>query len=70
VHFFVPKFHLPAHVGSCQTIFSFNLDQNAGRIDGDPMLIGLPQIPWRYALVLGAIRWTTVSETGTGGKRR
>lgn len=33
--FLVPKFHLPAHVGSCQTLFSFNFTENVGRTDGE-----------------------------------
>ncbi|KAG2342079.1 hypothetical protein BDR05DRAFT_976730 [Suillus weaverae] len=34
IHFFVPKFHLPAHVSKCQTIFSFNFTRFVGRTDG------------------------------------
>ncbi|KAG1724893.1 uncharacterized protein EDB91DRAFT_1087320 [Suillus paluster] len=34
IHFFVPKFHLPAHVAKCQTIFSFNFTRFVGRTDG------------------------------------
>lgn len=33
--FFVPKFHLPAHVLKCQTTFSFNFSKNVGRTDGE-----------------------------------
>ena len=33
--FLVPKFHLPAHVASCQTAFSFNLTRGVGRTDGE-----------------------------------
>jgi hypothetical protein len=35
VTFLVPKFHLPAHVASCQTSFSFNLTRGVGRTDGE-----------------------------------
>jgi hypothetical protein len=35
VVFLVPKFHLPAHVTSCQTAFSFNLTRGVGRTDGE-----------------------------------
>ena len=35
VTFLVPKFHLPAHVQSCQTAFSFNLTRGVGRTDGE-----------------------------------
>ncbi|KAG2750180.1 hypothetical protein P692DRAFT_20874680 [Suillus brevipes Sb2] len=35
VRFFVPKFHLNAHVQSCQTAFSFNFGKNVGRTDGE-----------------------------------
>jgi hypothetical protein len=35
VTFFVPKFHLPAHVASCQTKFSFNFIKGVGRTDGE-----------------------------------
>lgn len=35
VRFFVPKFHLPAHVLKCQTMFSFNFSKNVGRTDGE-----------------------------------
>jgi hypothetical protein len=35
IRFFVPKFHLNAHVQSCQTAFSFNFGKNVGRTDGE-----------------------------------
>lgn len=31
--FLVPKFHLPAHIKKCQTVFSFNLTSWVGRTD-------------------------------------
>ncbi|KAG2108394.1 uncharacterized protein F5147DRAFT_745721 [Suillus discolor] len=33
--FFVPKFHLPAHIAKCQTIFLFNFTHFVGRMDGE-----------------------------------
>ncbi|EIW79870.1 hypothetical protein CONPUDRAFT_57971, partial [Coniophora puteana RWD-64-598 SS2] len=35
LRFFVPKFHLPAHVARCQTRFSFNYMPGVGRTDGE-----------------------------------
>lgn len=35
IRFFVPKFHLPAHVNKCQTLFSFNFARFVGRTDGE-----------------------------------
>ncbi|OBZ68735.1 hypothetical protein A0H81_11116 [Grifola frondosa] len=35
ITFLIPKFHLPAHQGSCQTSYSFNLTINVGRTDGE-----------------------------------
>ncbi|KAG1789918.1 hypothetical protein EV424DRAFT_1549952 [Suillus variegatus] len=35
IHFFVPKFHLPAHVAKCQSLFSFNFTRFVGRTDGE-----------------------------------
>ncbi|KAG2111751.1 hypothetical protein DEU56DRAFT_935828 [Suillus clintonianus] len=35
VSFFVPKFHLPAHIEKCQTTFSFNFKRGVGRTDGE-----------------------------------
>lgn len=35
VRFFVPKFHLPAHILKCQSTFSFNFSKNVGRTDGE-----------------------------------
>ncbi|KAG0693981.1 hypothetical protein DFH29DRAFT_985384 [Suillus ampliporus] len=35
VSFFVPKFHLPAHIEQCQTSFSFNFKSGVGRTDGE-----------------------------------
>ena len=35
VSFLVPKFHLPAHITSCQWSFSFNWMKGVGRTDGE-----------------------------------
>ena len=35
VTFLVPKFHLPAHIPSCQWSFSFNWTKGVGRTDGE-----------------------------------
>ncbi|KAF8121256.1 hypothetical protein EV363DRAFT_1406388 [Boletus edulis] len=35
INFLVPKFHLPAHVEKCQTIYSFNFTKGVGRTDGE-----------------------------------
>jgi hypothetical protein len=34
-YFLIPKFHLPAHVMACQTVFSFNFNRYVGRTDGE-----------------------------------
>ncbi|KAG2111490.1 hypothetical protein DEU56DRAFT_919993 [Suillus clintonianus] len=33
--FFIPKFHLAAHIAACQTTFSFNWSPYVGRTDGE-----------------------------------
>ncbi|KAG1887614.1 hypothetical protein F4604DRAFT_1877484 [Suillus subluteus] len=35
ISFFMPKFHLPAHIEQCQTSFSFNFKNGVGRTDGE-----------------------------------
>lgn len=35
VRFFIPKFHLRAHIQKCQTAFSFNFTCGVGRTDGE-----------------------------------
>jgi hypothetical protein len=35
ISFFIPKFHLPAHIEECQTSFSFNFKSGVGRTDGE-----------------------------------
>ncbi|TFK67072.1 hypothetical protein BDN72DRAFT_879900 [Pluteus cervinus] len=58
--FFVPKFHLPAHVGSCQTAFSFNLNHSVGRTDGEA-----PERGWSHLNPLS----TSTAEMGPGSRR-
>ncbi|TFK59773.1 hypothetical protein BDN72DRAFT_780295 [Pluteus cervinus] len=58
--FFVPKFHLPAHVGSCQTTFSFNLNCHVGRTDGEA-----PERGWSHLNPLA----TSTAEMGPGSRR-
>jgi len=56
VTFLVPKFHLPAHIPSCQWSFSFNWTKGVGRTDGEEpelggqILMQLPRAPRRWAL--------------------
>jgi len=35
--YLVGKFHLPAHVSKCQTIFSFNFNRGVGRTEGESL---------------------------------
>ncbi|KAG1823160.1 hypothetical protein DFJ58DRAFT_720087 [Suillus subalutaceus] len=37
ITFFVPKFHLPAHIQQCQTRFLFNFSPGIGRTDGEAL---------------------------------
>ncbi|KAF8158044.1 hypothetical protein B0H34DRAFT_707296 [Crassisporium funariophilum] len=30
-YFYIPKFHLPAHIMACQSIFSFNFNRSHAR---------------------------------------
>ncbi|KAG1744220.1 hypothetical protein EDB19DRAFT_1632904, partial [Suillus lakei] len=34
IHFFIPKFHLTAHIPACQMAFSFNWTPHVGHTDG------------------------------------
>ena len=40
-HFLILKFHLPAHIMACQTVFLFNFNRHVGRTDG-----GAPEHGW------------------------
>lgn len=35
IRYFVPKFHIGAHIAACQTTFSWNLARFVGRTDGE-----------------------------------
>ncbi|TFK58315.1 hypothetical protein BDN72DRAFT_782249 [Pluteus cervinus] len=58
--YLVPKFHLPAHVGSCQTQYSFNFHQHVGRTDGEA-----PERGWSH---INPIALST-REMGPGSRR-
>lgn len=42
--FLIPKFHLPAHIMPCQTVYSFNYNKHVGRTDGEAPERGWSQI--------------------------
>ncbi|TFK60138.1 hypothetical protein BDN72DRAFT_872951 [Pluteus cervinus] len=58
--FLVPKFHLPAHVGSCQSQYSFNFTRYVGRTDGEA-----PERGWSH---INPIALST-AEMGPGSRR-
>ncbi|TFK59703.1 hypothetical protein BDN72DRAFT_873011 [Pluteus cervinus] len=58
--FLVPKFHLPAHIGRCQTRYSFNFVTKVGRTDGEA-----PERGWSQ---INPIALST-SEMGPGSRR-
>ena len=58
-HFLIPKFHLPAHVMACQTIFSFNYNCNVGRTDGEA-----PERGWSHINPIT----TSTHEMGPGSR--
>ncbi|KAG1738676.1 uncharacterized protein EDB91DRAFT_1237718 [Suillus paluster] len=60
VRFFVPKFHLPAHVLTCQTNFSFNFSKNVGRTDGEA-----PEHGWSNINPMAS----STKEMGPGSRR-
>jgi hypothetical protein len=60
INFFVPKFHLPAHVEVCQTEFSFNWAPGVGCTDGESLERGWANIN-RVA--------TSTKEMGPGTRR-
>jgi len=58
--FLVPKFHLAAHIASCQIQYSFNLTRGVGRTDGEA-----PERGWsRFNNVA-----TQTKEMGPGSRR-
>ncbi|TFK60790.1 hypothetical protein BDN72DRAFT_778956, partial [Pluteus cervinus] len=58
--YLVPKFHLPAHVGSCQTQYSFNFSPYVGRTDGEA-----PERGWSHINPIA----TSTAEMGPGSRR-
>jgi Kyakuja-Dileera-Zisupton transposase len=58
--FLVPKFHLPAHIESCQTTYSFNLTPFVGRTDGEA-----PERGWSHINPIA----TSTREMGPGSRR-
>ncbi|TFK60590.1 hypothetical protein BDN72DRAFT_779220, partial [Pluteus cervinus] len=58
--YLVPKFHLPAHISSCQTQYSFNLHSHVGRTDGEA-----PERGWSH---INPIALSTC-EMGPGSRR-
>ncbi|KAG2125960.1 hypothetical protein DEU56DRAFT_872983 [Suillus clintonianus] len=60
VTFLVPKFHLPAHITSCQTRFSFNFIKGVGRTDGEA-----PERGWADINPIA----TSTCEMGPGSSR-
>ncbi|KAJ7310883.1 hypothetical protein DFH08DRAFT_974040 [Mycena albidolilacea] len=60
VGFLVPKFHLPAHIESCNLLFSFTLTLFVGRMDGEA-----PERGWADANRLA----NSTSVSGPGAQR-
>lgn len=58
--FLVPKFHLPAHVASCRSKFSFNYTKGVGRTDGEA-----PERGWADVNPLAP----STKEMGPGSRR-
>ncbi|KAG6885483.1 hypothetical protein C0992_005120, partial [Termitomyces sp. T32_za158] len=60
IRFFVPKFHLSAHVAACRTGFSFNYGLGVGRTDGEA-----PERGWAEINPLAS----STKEMGPGSRR-
>ncbi|KAF5380091.1 hypothetical protein D9615_006268 [Tricholomella constricta] len=58
--FLVPKFHLPAHIMACQTVFSFNYNWGVGRTDGEA-----PERGWSHINPVA----TSTREMGPGSRQ-
>jgi Kyakuja-Dileera-Zisupton transposase len=56
-YFLIPKFHLPAHIMACQTIFSFNFNRFVGRTNGEA-----PECGWSWINPVA----TSTAEMGPG----
>ncbi|KAG2144545.1 hypothetical protein DEU56DRAFT_883917 [Suillus clintonianus] len=59
-NFFVPKFHIAAHIAACQTNFSFNWTPGVGRTDGEA-----PERGWADINRVAA----STKEMGPGSRR-
>ncbi|KAG2130740.1 hypothetical protein DEU56DRAFT_740592, partial [Suillus clintonianus] len=59
-NFFIPKFHLAAHIKACQTKFSFNWTPGVGRTDGEA-----PERGWANINRVA----TSTKEMGPGARR-
>lgn len=59
-NFFVPKFHIAAHIPACQTNFSFNWTPGVGRTDGEA-----PERGWADINHVAA----STKEMGPGSRR-
>ncbi|KAF8054677.1 hypothetical protein FPV67DRAFT_1568861 [Lyophyllum atratum] len=60
VIFLIPKFHLPAHIMACQTVFSFNFNAGIGRTDGEA-----PERGWSHINPVA----TSTKEMGPGARQ-
>ncbi|KAG1818253.1 hypothetical protein EV424DRAFT_1324062 [Suillus variegatus] len=60
IRFFVPKFHLKAHIDACQRNFSFNWSKHVGRTDGEA-----PERGWSNINRVA----TSTKEMGPGSRR-
>ncbi|KAJ7150169.1 hypothetical protein C8R43DRAFT_1128212 [Mycena crocata] len=60
VTFLVPKFHLPAHIESCNLLYSFNLTSYVGQTDGEA-----PERGWANVNPLAG----STKEMGPGARR-
>ena len=60
INFFVPKFHLSAHIETCQTRFSLNWSPGVGRTDGEA-----PERGWANINQVA----TSTKEMGPGSRR-
>ncbi|KAG6805446.1 hypothetical protein H0H92_015333 [Tricholoma furcatifolium] len=60
IRFFVPKFHMSAHVTACQTLFSFHYGLGVGRTDGEA-----PERGWAEINPIAS----STKEMGPGSRR-
>ena len=60
VKFFVPKFHLPAHISACRSKYPFNFGKGVGRTEGET-----PKRGWSDTNALAP----STREMGPGSRR-